>query len=498
MSDFYISREQAESDLLAAAAFVGERVRSSDGHAAAMNAILPMYLDRGEVDLAAELANSVNDPYSRDKLLATVAEKCAEIDDDEYALQLADAIEDQGLQSQATERVALVLAGKGNIEKAREIADSMAHPDFVLAGIAAKQAEDGDETAARVTVAEIDFPSARVSASQHIASSLIVKGENESAVAWLDDGVEAAEAIEHDEERIRTLSDLSSLYVEAKRNDKSIETLAVALGFAEQLDNTHRDFFFGNCAIGFLNAGSVELADQALDLIADKTQLGSALVGFARDSWKKDEKDDALEALEEAYTIVNSQREIEIRDSRARNRLFTIIAAQFAGFGKTERGIEIARGNADPAEETDALSQIAQILIAQNEDELARQTINEIAEDADRLSALIALADAKLKSGDASGSIEMLKEAATLAETVPQLPARSTAMIELAARFADQGDQATATEICLENLDVVAEVRDQSTQAVLLSNLSFLSARNDLGLAASGRKTIQQILGSNY
>ncbi len=386
-----------------------------------------MYLDRGDVDLAAELANSVNDPYSRDKLLAMVAEKSAEIDDEEYALQLADAIEDQGLQSQATERVALVLAGKGHIEKAREIADSMAHPDFVLAGIAAKQAEDGDETAARVTVAEIDFPSARVSASQHIASSLIAKGENESAVAWLDDGVEAAEAIEHDEERIRTLSDLSSLYVDAKRNDKSIETLAVAFGFAEQLDNTHRDFFFGNCAIGFLNAGSVELADQALDLIADKTQLGSALVGFARDSWKKDEKDDALEALEEAYAIVNSQREIEIRDSRARNRLFTIIAAQFAGFGKTERGIEIARGNADPAEETDALSQIAQILIAQNEDELARQTINEIAEDADRLSALIALADAKLKSGDAPGSIEMLKEAATLAETVPQLPARSTA-----------------------------------------------------------------------
>ncbi len=498
MSDLYISREQAESDLLAAAAFVGERVRSSDGHAAAMNAVLPMYLGRGEVDLAAELANSVNDPYSRDKLLAMVAEKCAEIDDDEYALQLVDAIEDQGLRSQATERVALVLASKGNIEKAREIADSMAHPDFVLAGIAAKQAENGDEAAARGSVAEIDFPSARVSAAQHIASSLIAKGENEGAAAWLDDGVAAAETIEHDEERIRTLSDLASLFVEAKRNDRSIETFAVALEFAEQLDNTHRDFFLGSCALGFLNAGSLELADQALDLITDKTQLGSALVGFARDAWKKDEKEDALEALEEAYAIVNSQREIEIRDSRARNRLLTVIAVQFAGFGKTERGIEIARENPDPAEETEALSQIAQILIVQNEDELARQTINEIREDSDRLSALIALADAKLKNGDAPGSIEMLKEAATLAETVPQLPARSTALIELAARFADQGDTATAVELSLENLGIVADVRDQSTQAVLLANLSFLSERNDLDLSAAGSKTIQQILGANY
>jgi hypothetical protein len=40
MSDVFISREQAGQDLLAAAAFIGERIKSSDGHAAAMNAVL--------------------------------------------------------------------------------------------------------------------------------------------------------------------------------------------------------------------------------------------------------------------------------------------------------------------------------------------------------------------------------------------------------------------------------------------------------------------------
>ena len=114
MSDHFISQDQAETNLLDCAAFLAERIKSSDGHAEAMAAIIPRYLAKGDVDLSAELANAVDDPFSRDKLLIIVAEKCAEMDDDEYALQLADAIEDHALQAQAFERIGLVLAGKEN------------------------------------------------------------------------------------------------------------------------------------------------------------------------------------------------------------------------------------------------------------------------------------------------------------------------------------------------------------------------------------------------
>ena len=142
MSDYFISIEQTENDLLACAAYLAERIKSNDGHAEAMKAILPRYLAKGEVDLAAELANAVDDPFSRDRLLTIVAEKCAEIDDYEYATQLAEAIEDDGLRAQALERIGLILAGKGETEKAAVIASSMSHPDFVFAGIAVRQAAD--------------------------------------------------------------------------------------------------------------------------------------------------------------------------------------------------------------------------------------------------------------------------------------------------------------------------------------------------------------------
>ena len=81
MAENLISRDEAERDILACAAFLGERIRSNDGRAEAMGAVVPRYLARGETDLSAELSDTVEDPYSRDKLLTQVAEKCAELED---------------------------------------------------------------------------------------------------------------------------------------------------------------------------------------------------------------------------------------------------------------------------------------------------------------------------------------------------------------------------------------------------------------------------------
>ena len=482
MSDRFISRTQAESDLLSAAAFIAEGITSADGHAEAMKAIVPMYLAKGNVDLAAELANGVGEPFSRDKLLILVAEKCARIDDDEYALQLADAIEDHGLQAQAFERIALEKAGKGQLDKAREVGNSLTHPDFVHAGIAVKQASDGDDAAAIATIKSIEFASARVAALQQIASAKIEGGNTAQAADLLETAVDSAIEIEHDEEKIRALCETGNLFIEAKRSDKAIETFDTACQFAEILDNIHRDFFFVSCALGFMHAGSDEFADRTLDLVNDKSQMSSALLGFARESWKKGEKEDAVETLDEAYEILKSQRETETRDSRARNALMTSIGVQFAGFGKTERALEVADQNQDPDEQTSALSQIAQILTVQKEDELARQTLNAIADDASRLFALISVSDEKEKLGENDAAIAFLEEAATLAETVPQLGPRSEALNEIAARFADHGKTERAREVALESLTVIAEIRDESSQAAALAALSTVYERTGLAM----------------
>ena len=472
MPDHFISREKAEADLLDCAAFIGERIRSSDGHAEAMNTIIPMYLAKGDVDLAAELANAIDDPFSRDKLLIAVAVKCAEIDDEEYALQLADAIEDHGLQSQAFERIGLILAGKGKAEKAAEVGDLMGHADFVYAGIAVNKAAAGNDAGAATTLETIEFPTARVHALQQIGLAQIESGKSEKGIATIQEAVATAGEIEHDEEQIRVLCELGNVFDEAKANDKAIETFDIAKSVAETLDNQHRDAFLVVCTLGFLNAGSSELADRTLDLVTDKTHIASALLGMSRDHWRKEEKDDAVDALEEAYSILKSQRENETRDSRSRNALFSTIATQFAGFGKTERATDIALENLDPNEQMNALARIAQILTVQKEDELARDTINLIGEDANRLFALVAVSDAKRKLEQPDAALAVLNEAATLAETVPQFSARSEVLNDIADRYAGLEHPEKVRSTSLENLSVISQIRDESSRAVALANLA--------------------------
>ena len=469
MPEHFISRSEAETDLASAAAYIAESIMSADGRAEAMTAVVPLYLERGDVDTAAELANMVDDTYTRDRLLTLVAEKCAHVDDDEYALQLAEAVEDAGLKAQAFERIGIVKASKGQIEKAHEIAAEIAHPDFVHAESAVNQAVSGNFDAAHAILEQIDYPSAKVHALLEIASAAITSGDGEVAAKELSQATTAAAEIEHNEERIRSFIDIGNLLTEANRKDLAIETFDKATADAEALDNIHRDSFLASAAVGLFHAGSLERADRALDLVADKTQTASCLLGYAREYWRSDERTDAMDALEEAYAILKSQRESETRSSKARYGLFTSIAAQFAGFEKGERAIEIAHAIEDDEERTSALTQVAEILTARKEDDLARHALHDIAEDADRTFALIRMSDAKSKNGDADGARETLNEALHMVESVPQLSARSSAYNEIAKRFAASGDGERASEATALNLETIASIRDQSTRVTAVA-----------------------------
>ncbi len=494
MAEHFISRADAESNLLACATYLAESIESSDGHAEGISAVVPRYLDKGDVDLAAELANTVEDPFMRDRLLIQVAEKCAAVDDDEYALQLVDAIEDLGMQAEGRERIGILEAAKGDLEGARQIAESMSHPDHVYAAIAGKLHSDGDIEAFKQEVEQIEFAAARVSAFTGIAHSRIAEGATDGVNALLDSAVDDAVEIEHDEERIRALVELGTLYSEVANNGKAIETLDKAREYAEQLDNVHRDAFLAAVSVGFLRAGSQDLADRTLDLVEDKTQLATCLVGHARHFWSKDLKDDALESIEEAYTILKSQKETETRNSKEKFRLFGSIAAQFAHFGRGERSIETAEEIADETERMHALSQIAVIFGSKSEDALATQAINAIEEDAERTFALIGVSDAVAQAGDRDGAIAHLDEAHHLAESVPQLASRSNGYFEIAKRYAKYDEPEKFDSSIAKGIEAITAIRDESIKVTSLVELDSMVEELKLDIAPEDLGFLKTIL----
>jgi len=472
MSQHQITSEEARTNLLSCAAYLAEDIKSSDGHAEAMKEIIPRYLEKNAVDLSAEFANSVSDPFVRDRLLALVAEKCAAIDDDEYAFQLIEAIEDFGIKAQANERLALQKSAKGAFAKALEITGTLPHADYVFGDIAAHQSAGGDEAAAFQTLERIEFPNAKVVAFQNIAHQYLEKSETAKAVELLGQAAQAADEIEFVEEKVRSLIDIGSHFIEAEENGRAIGIFDRAKIAAETLDNQHREIFLTDIALGFLQAGSLELADRTLDLITDNGQIAATLLGYARQFQAKGESDEAFETLEEAYAILKSQKDRDVRDSRRRYNLWATIAVEFARIEKGERAIEIAQEIIEETAQTTALSQIAQVCAVQDRDNLARQSINAIADDAPKMFALVGISDAKIQTGKTDEALNYLREAETLSETVPQYVARSAALNELAQRFQNLGETSKARELLHENLELIAAIRDEGSRTVALIHLS--------------------------
>lgn len=480
MIEHFISRTDAESDLLSCAAYLSERITSIDGRAEAMSAVVPQYIGNGKVDLAAELANTVDDPYTRDRLLTAVAEKCAQQDDEEYALQLADAIEDAGLRSEALERVALQLANQDKFDAAREIATNMGNPDGILVGIAVKQAAIGLEEEALQTIEEIEHSASAVTALFLIAGQ---NEDKEKAAEYLERALEEAEGIEHNEEAARAFCDLGSAFINAERNDRAIVSFDKAKATAETIENVHRDGFLSLAAQGLLQAGSLELADRTLDLIVDKTSIASCLLGYAREFWRKDDRTEAVEALEEAYAMLESQHERETREAKARFRLFTAIAAQFAGFEKGERAIEIAEKIKDETERTSALTQVAGILALRNQDDEARHAFRSINDDGDRAFALIGMSDAKARNEDREAALTLLNEADALVNSVPQLTMQAAAFVEIGRRFSSYGETESAASAFENAIRIAGEIRDESIRVTTLVSLVDATSGLDLNLS---------------
>src|SRR5512141_2455641 len=222
------------------------------------------------------------------------------------------------------------------------------------------------------------------------------------------------------------MCEIGSLFVQAGDNESAVATFRTA---AEQADTlvSHRDFFLGNAALGLMHAGSEESSDEGVSMLGDKTQAASCLLAFSKEYRKRGDDEDAVGELEEAYAILRSQKDSEVRDSRSRFAVHRMIAVEFGESGMPARAMAVAQEMPDEGEKTTALSHLAQVFSMAGSDDLARQALRAIDNDPDRLYALVGMSDVKFQNGEKERAVAILDEASSLAETIPHLGQRSTA-----------------------------------------------------------------------
>lgn len=472
MSESLTDVQAVESGVLDCARYLAEKITSVDGYAEAVENIVPLYLAKNDVDTAAALADSVESTFSRDQLLIKVVDKCAETGDDEYALQLVEAIEDRVSQEDARERIAIRKADKHQFDKAFEMAETVDHNSYSLGVIAAQLLAGGDEERAFQTIERIEDSSVKANYLQVMAAKLNEDHQTEKSVNALQKAAREAQNIDIAEEKLRVLQSVAFSYREIGRNDKAIEILAEAQNQAEKLEGVHRNSLLSQISVGFLQAGSVDLADRALDLVNDKTIIAATLTHYAEDFYEKGEQAEAIEILEEAYAILKSQHDRDVRNSKEKFSTANSIAVQLASCGKPERAIEVALENPADDERFSALARIAHYCATENNDNLAKRAIAEITDEGKRLEALIAASDVESKNGKAAESLNLLQEVYSQTDNIGQMSLKVPMLNELAVRFHKTGETETTRKIIRENIKNISKIFDESLKAIALASLS--------------------------
>jgi tetratricopeptide (TPR) repeat protein len=489
-----IERDLAEKDLFTCAAYMAERIDSADGHAEALTKITAKLAAKGEVDLAAGLADEIHDPHTRDGCLADIAVRCAEFEDDEYGFQLVEAIEEYGFQQQALTGIAIKQAERGSYEEALNTAEGLDDDSVAKAEIAIRHIRLGEIDAAREILDSIPFPTVKVQVLNEMSAYSLIQEHKARAVELLDESLAEADSIEFAQEKIQSLIDLAWRFSEMGQSEKAFNSLNSALEVSETLETRFRDPVLAQLALGFVRAGNEKLSEKCLKPIDDLQHKADAYMNIALEYFTNGNTEKALETLEESHETLKSQPGREVRSSNARFTLFASIAIRFAQFGKPERGLEIANNNPDEGPRLSALSQIAAICTARGEELQSKQALNSIDDNGVKVFALIGMSDAAQKANLREKSVQFLDAAYHLTEEVAQLPSRSQALNEIALRCIEHHQTDKAKTILHENLEIISTILDDTQRTLAVSNISEVYENAGFEVNEAETKIIQEML----
>jgi len=91
-------------------------------------------------------------------------------------------------------------------------------------------------------------------------------------------------------------------------------------------------------------------------------------------------------------------------------------------------------------------------------------------------------------------AIAFLDEANALAEEVPQLASRSSAYVEIARRFAKFEESDRLDAVVKKSLETIVAIKDESTRAAALAELSDLADGIGMSIAEEDREMLKAVI----
>ena len=366
----------ANEDLLASALAVAETVEGEE-HSELLEAIATEYCRRGDLSTAEELAETIQDPYLRDRTIGTLAALSFDVQEPESANQLLDSIEDPSLVAIAIEQTAISLAQRGEFEEAIRLTDELVDPADALSNIAVLYAQSGAFEAAIEVAKMIEPAHSRTTTFGQIALESVDKGRAEEASELLGEATSAAAEIEFPEDQVYSLAGLASIYEKLGDRESSLDRLMQAHELCGDIESSAgvgitatagRDQALSQVVGGLAAVNDYSQADSVLEEIEDPFQFSLASMQLAEAYHKDGKQQPAKELLDQAVEIAREPELTGERGIAVREQVLSMLAYRYALCGYFDESLKLAESITGTDQKTSLLVDIGRQLVVAGRD----------------------------------------------------------------------------------------------------------------------------------
>ena len=478
MQEFTSDGSEFDVDYLTCALRLAESLHG-DAHLEITEAIALYYVDAGQLDRGVELAEQVPDAYARDSLLAVITAKAVASEDEDYATELLETIEDPILHNSAIEKMAIEFARRGEFDAALGLTDQLEDNASALGAIAALYWQSGQKDEALELARSIEFAQESAIALVQLAR---LSDDNDESLNLLVEARSVAEEIDSAELKVFALIAIASGYEERAEREQSLETLNRAFEVCEDFESGNvaglsadfaRDEALMEIVQGLLRLQDLSKATDVAEAIDDRFLFARANLGLAVARGKDSQPSEAAGYLDEAKSVIVELQPYGAQEAEVLDALIIDLAMSYANYKNYDEARRIIRSLTSEEKQRLVLNELGKLCGNAGDDRVVSEIAEHLGSPYDKARYWLGIYDS---ASQPELSESAMAKALAKAEGIEQPVEKAEVFTGIALRFAKSERNPQA-----ENYFLAA------TNAATLIEGSFLKARAFLRLAKASQ-----------
>jgi len=441
-----------------------------EGYNDVAEALAVQFAERGDIERAIDLADSIPDPYVRDRSLGSIAATGIKAGSDQTD-ELLDGIEDPMMRDVALEQVAMQYALVGNYEKALDASSEIANRDVVLNNIAIVLGQKDSMNDALDQIESIETDRVRTLTLGRLATIAIEKGNLSEATEVLDSLIQRESEMEFPEDRLDALVTIASVSDMLGENDLAVQKYLEAYELREELRQSglESSAVIAQIVGGLAQVKQFKKADDILSNVEDPLEFCDASILLAMAYHKNGQEREATELLTQAYELGNDEVGSRAGDVLVRDGLFAELAMSSASCGNyplAEKAISAITG----AETRFTINkQVGQLAALASRQDVVFHLADLFSEPAEKSSYWLAICEST--ASEPENLEKAISQALSFADQIERPYSRSIALADIAFRIAKDSPE-RADAVFIRSVKTIAEIEGNQSIAEVLLNLA--------------------------